>query len=159
MCLDWAHGCCLTMHWRAKTGTAIEIAGDSTKTVFEREVLPIMQQQEALWPADVQTYEAFELYAGLVQSRAFHMLSENWLTGLAQEGLPRLLQPTVSVNAPPDFGVFYSPCSLIHCELICCTAGVHNDLLLHWQAVSWHCEARQAEWQTVVMPPRLHAAV
>lgn len=68
------------------TGTAIEIAGDSTRTVFEREVLPVMQQQQQLWPADVQTYEAFELYAGLVQSRAFHMLSENWLTGLAQEG-------------------------------------------------------------------------
>ena len=50
-------------------------------------MLPIMQQQQQLWPADVQTFEAFELYAGLVQSRAFHMLSENWLTGLAQEGL------------------------------------------------------------------------
>lgn len=49
-----------------------------------------MYQQEQLWPADVQTYEAFELYAGLVQSRAFHMLSENWLTGLAQEGLAAL---------------------------------------------------------------------
>ena len=69
------------------TGTAIEIAGDSTKTVFQREVLPIMQQQQQLWPDDVQTYESFELYAGLVQSRAFHMLSENWLTGLAHEGL------------------------------------------------------------------------
>lgn len=79
---DLSH-CCLIC-----VGTAIEIAGDSTKTVFEREVLPIMQQQQQqLWPADVQTYDAFELYAGLVQSRAFHMLSENWLTGLAQEGL------------------------------------------------------------------------
>ena len=85
---------CLTMDQCASTGTAIEIAGDSTKAVFEREVLPIMQQQEQLWPADVQTYEAFELYAGLVQSRAFHMLSENWLTGLAQEGL--FLFPTNS---------------------------------------------------------------
>lgn len=84
------------MDWRASTGTAIEIAGDSTKTVFEREVLPIMQQQEQLWPADVQTYEAFELYAGLVQSRAFHMLSENWLTGLAQEGLPFLFTNPLS---------------------------------------------------------------
>lgn len=46
-----------------------------------------MQQQEKLWPGEVQTYEAFELYAGLVQSRAFHMLQENWITGSAQEGL------------------------------------------------------------------------
>ena len=91
------------MELRASTGTAIEIAGDSTKTVFEREVLPIMQQQEQLWPADVQTYEAFELYAGLVQSRAFHMLSENWLTGLAQEGLP-----FISRNTPLDFSNFAS---------------------------------------------------
>ncbi len=68
-------------------GTAIEIAGDSTQTVFEREVLPIMQQQEELWPAEVQTYDAFELHAGLVQSRAFHMLTENWITGFAQEGM------------------------------------------------------------------------
>jgi len=67
-------------------GTAIEIAGDSTKTVFEREVSPIMQQATHIWPAEVQTYEAFELHAGLVQSRAFHMLQENWITGSAQEG-------------------------------------------------------------------------
>ncbi|KAL3141212.1 hypothetical protein ABBQ38_003551 [Trebouxia sp. C0009 RCD-2024] len=78
-------------------GTAIEIAGDSTRTVFGREVLPIMQQQQQLWPPDVQTYEAFELYAGLVQSRAFHMLSENWLTGLAQEGVELYMLPAIDM--------------------------------------------------------------
>ncbi len=67
-------------------GTAIEIAGDSTRTVFEREVSPIMQQATHIWPAEVHTYEAFQLHAGLVQSRAFHMLQENWITGSAQEG-------------------------------------------------------------------------
>lgn len=46
-----------------------------------------MQQQTDLWPPDVQTLEAFEHYAGLVQSRAFHMLTENWITGSAQEGM------------------------------------------------------------------------
>jgi hypothetical protein len=45
-----------------------------------------MQQATDIWPAEVQTYEAFELHAGLVQSRAFHMLQENWITGSAQEG-------------------------------------------------------------------------
>lgn len=45
-----------------------------------------MQQAGELWPAEVQTFEAFELHAGLVQSRAFHMLQENWITGSAQEG-------------------------------------------------------------------------
>lgn len=69
-------------------------------TVFEREVVPIMQQQQQLWPADVQTYEAFELYAGLVQSRAFHMLSENWLTGLAQEGPPVFSTSPFFINQP-----------------------------------------------------------
>lgn len=67
-------------------GTAIEIGGDSTATVFQRELLPLMQAKQDLWPASVQTLEAFELYAGLVQSRAFHMLAENWITGSAQEG-------------------------------------------------------------------------
>ena len=46
-----------------------------------------MQEQSQLWPEDVQTYAAFEHYAGLVQSRAFHMLTENWITGAAQEGI------------------------------------------------------------------------
>ena len=68
-------------------GSAIEIGADSTQTVFQREVLPIMQEKPELWPAEVQTYEAFEHYAGLVQSRAFHMLTENWITGSAQEGM------------------------------------------------------------------------
>ena len=80
-------------------GTAIEIAGDSTRTVFEREVSPIMQQATHIWPAEAQTYEVFELHAGLVQSRAFHMLQENWITGSAQEGdlILRLLCSAVCV--------------------------------------------------------------
>ena len=86
-------------------GTAIEIGGDSTQTVYEREVLPIMQQQADLWPADVQTLEAFEHYAGLVQSRAFHMLTENWITGSAQEGMS-------STNKCNTTHVLYSTC---HC--------------------------------------------
>lgn len=76
------------MSWtQCIAGTAIEVGGDSTQTVFKREVLPIMQEQSQLWPANVQTYAAFEHYAGLVQSRAFHMLTENWITGSAQEGM------------------------------------------------------------------------
>ena len=55
-----------------------------------------MQQQPQLWPADVQSFTAFELYAGLVQSRAFHMLAENWITGSAKEGaLLKHLQPMI----------------------------------------------------------------
>ena len=46
-----------------------------------------MQQRQDLWPEDVQSLDSFETYAGLVQSRAFHMLTENWITGSAQEGL------------------------------------------------------------------------
>ncbi|DBB01093.1 hypothetical protein WJX77_011966 [Trebouxia sp. C0004] len=86
-------------------GTAIEIAGDSTRTVFEREVSPIMQQATHIWPAEVQTYEAFELHAGLVQSRAFHMLQENWITGSAQEGVELYMLPAIDMinhSTQPD---------------------------------------------------------
>jgi len=87
-------------------GTAIEIAGDSTRTVFEREVSPIMQQATHIWPAEVQTYEAFELHAGLVQSRAFHMLQENWITGSAQEGEHILWLLRSAVCVPSDTYIY-----------------------------------------------------
>lgn len=98
-CLICAGRC--ESEYALRAGTAIEIAGDSTRTVFEREVLPIMQQATDIWSAEVQTYEAFELYAGLVQSRAFHMLQENWITGSAQEGdlILRLLCSAVYVRS------------------------------------------------------------
>lgn len=98
-----------------------------------------MQQQEQLWPAGVQTYEAFELYAGLVQSRAFHMLSENWLTGLAQEGLTPFFTNLPSASNSPAFGKLVS-CSkvLVTCDLACCTADKGDDALLHRQSVSQH---------------------
>ena len=97
-------------------GTAIEIGGDSTQTVYEREVLPIMQQQTDLWPADVRTLEAFEHYAGLVQSRAFHMLTENWITGSAQEGISSTKQCNMTY-------VLHSSC---HC---------HSDSRPMWEAL------------------------
>ena len=39
-----------------------------------------------LWPASVASLEQFLRVAGLVQSRAFHMEAENWVTGTRQVG-------------------------------------------------------------------------
>ena len=97
------------------TGTAVEVAGHSTRTVFEREVLPIMNQQEELWPAHVRTYEAFELYAGLVQSRAFHMLQENWITGSAQEG-----KNNNAEKCSPPQSTDFSKSTLVSCCIPTC---------------------------------------
>ena len=51
------------------------------------EALPAScKARPALWPPPVQAYPTFQRMAGLVQSRSFHMLKQNWVTGAASEG-------------------------------------------------------------------------
>lgn len=52
--------------------------------MFQREVLPRMQGKPELWPSPYNTLPEFLTAAALVQSRAFHMESNNWVTGAHQ---------------------------------------------------------------------------
>lgn len=47
---------------------------------------PVLEQRHDLWPPASCDFEAFVYAAGMVQSRAFHMKKENWITGEAVEG-------------------------------------------------------------------------
>lgn len=78
--------CCFAASVLCSAGTSIEREGSPAQSVFQLEALPAMQAQPALWPPSVQGYAAFERMAGLVQSRTFHMLRQNWVTGAASEG-------------------------------------------------------------------------
>ena len=68
-------------------GTSIEGCGKaSAKREFQGKAKPVMQRRRDLWPAKTCGFTAFLYAAGLVQSRAFHMQQQNWITGEAAEG-------------------------------------------------------------------------
>ncbi|KAG1673647.1 hypothetical protein FOA52_013311 [Chlamydomonas sp. UWO 241] len=77
-------------------GTTIE---DSTSPsdVYERDVKPRLLARPDLWPAPHATLEEFLRVAGLVQSRAFHMESENWVTGTRTSGTRLYLIPAIDM--------------------------------------------------------------
>ena len=62
------------------------MAADDTppQPVYVREILPRVTARPDLWPASTNGYEAFLRAASAVQSRAFHMVAENWVTGAKQ---------------------------------------------------------------------------
>ncbi|KAK9818347.1 hypothetical protein WJX72_011060 [[Myrmecia] bisecta] len=94
------HSCLLrwTAEQRAElAGTTIEDNGHSVEALFEASVLPSLQARPDLWPAEQITYAAFQQAASLVQSRAFHMQQENWLTGQTQEGEELYMLPAIDM--------------------------------------------------------------
>ncbi|KAG2432473.1 hypothetical protein HXX76_008818 [Chlamydomonas incerta] len=83
------------LNWSAQEkkdleGTALEEQGpDPAADAFERHVAPIVAARRDLWPAQQGKGEGeaagdlalFLRAAGLVQSRAFHLEAENWVSG------------------------------------------------------------------------------
>lgn len=68
----------------ADAGTSIQHAGRTLQQVYEKEVAPRTQGRPDVWPPGSCGFESFQAAADLVQSRAFHMLAENWVTGSKQ---------------------------------------------------------------------------
>jgi hypothetical protein len=75
---------------RLLIGTSIEDKGKSPEEIFEADIAPILDARPDLWPSGGGTgrYESFRHAAEMVQSRAFHMKAENWVTGDVQVGGP-----------------------------------------------------------------------
>jgi hypothetical protein len=82
-----------------QAGTSLESSGRSIQEIFESDIAPKLQAAPAeLFPAGAISYEAFRRAADMVQTRAFHMKADNWLTGASQvcaaraivAGVPRL---------------------------------------------------------------------
>jgi hypothetical protein len=63
-------------------------------------VNPIMQQRRKLWPPKACSFKAYLHAAGMVQSRAFHLQQDNWVTGESIEGALLLLR-SAPRHAPP----------------------------------------------------------
>lgn len=78
------------------TGTSIEFKGRETQAVFDEEVVPVISKQPDLWPPAYASFDHFKRAADLVQTRAFHMMAENWVTGVTQVGVTCV--PTNTVN-------------------------------------------------------------
>jgi len=80
-------------------GTSIEdpTGGASTQGTFDKEVAPKMQERPDLWPAPFNSFAQFCRAAGLVQSRAFHMVEENWVLNTRQEGTDLYLIPAIDM--------------------------------------------------------------
>ena len=70
-------------------GTEIEDRTEGgTRGLYEAEVRPVLDARPSMWGPGERWcgYEAFMRAAGLVQSRSFHVNTENWLTGQRTEG-------------------------------------------------------------------------
>ncbi len=67
-------------------GTTLEslTTEESAEKVFQREIVPRMLATPELFPAPYNTLKQFLRVAGLVQSRAFHLEAQNWVTGSHQ---------------------------------------------------------------------------
>eukprot|EP00775_Hariotina_reticulata_P004804 gene4805-5052_t len=84
------------MNWSPKeqallTGTSLGAERQQhIQDVFQRDILPLLQEQPDLFPPSCLTYEHFRRAADLVQTRAFHMKADNWVTGTSQESTDEL---------------------------------------------------------------------
>ena len=54
--------------------------------VFRKQILPIVRQRPDLWPGEWGDLERFIWAAGNVQTRAFHLQKENFVTGESTSG-------------------------------------------------------------------------
>lgn len=70
-------------HPHTTAGTTIEDKGKTPEEIFESDIAPLVAARPDLWPA-AGGYPLFRRAAELVQSRAFHMRAENWVTGAVQ---------------------------------------------------------------------------
>jgi len=87
------------------TGTSLQSTGRSIQEIFEESILPRPAGSASAVPASCLTYDSFRRAADLVQTRAFHMTSNNWLTGATQVGNPRAIaaQKGMTIGEWPVF--------------------------------------------------------
>jgi hypothetical protein len=52
--------------------------------VFQTQVVPVLKDKPELFPPPYNSYEHFRRAVDLTQTRAFHMVQENWVTGAAE---------------------------------------------------------------------------
>ncbi|KIY93172.1 hypothetical protein MNEG_14792 [Monoraphidium neglectum] len=94
-------GCLIT--WppedrRLLAGTTIEDKAKSPEEVYAAEIAPLLAPRPDLWPP-AAGYGLFRRAAEVVQTRAFHMRAENWVTGAVQDSLEQLyLIPAMDVS-------------------------------------------------------------
>lgn len=68
-------------------GTIIEKeATTDLRKVYNRYIEPILQKHPGLWQGRAASFSAFQNMCGIVQSRAFHLQADNWLTGVSDAG-------------------------------------------------------------------------
>ena len=64
----------------------LEGSKESAASVFEREVAPLLAAHPSVWPPAACGAAAFGWACGMVGSRAFHLVKENWITAAKSEG-------------------------------------------------------------------------
>lgn len=86
-------------------GTSLETQGRSIRDIFEADIAPRLRQAPQVFPEASLAYEAFRRAADLVQTRAFHMKADNWLTGASQVGLWRVLRGVMGRGVTREKGL------------------------------------------------------
>jgi hypothetical protein len=79
-------------------GTPLEgaaLLGERAEAAFARDAAPLLAAHPAVWPAAACGPAAFAWAAAAVQTRSFHLESENWVTGARAEGAAQFLIPGV----------------------------------------------------------------
>ena len=77
--------CCLSAAGYCHIGTSIEDKGlSSAEEVFKSQVQPVVEGSSELFPPPYNNYNHFRRAVDLTQTRAFHMVKENWVTGAAE---------------------------------------------------------------------------
>jgi hypothetical protein len=72
-------------------------ADDPAAAVHAREVSPLCASRPDVWPPAACGAAAFEWAMGMVQSRAFHLVADNWLTRAREEGAALYLIPAIDM--------------------------------------------------------------
>ncbi|GBF94957.1 hypothetical protein Rsub_07458 [Raphidocelis subcapitata] len=71
-------------------GTSLEDKGRDAQSVFASDIAPMLAARPDLWPPAKAGYAEFQRAAEMVQTRAFHMKEENWVTGAVTEAVEQL---------------------------------------------------------------------
>jgi len=65
--------------------------------VYIKDILPVVQAHPDVWPPDCCGLKDFEWALGSVQTRAFHLQANNWLTGAVSDGSQLYLIPGIDM--------------------------------------------------------------
>ena len=64
---------------------------ESPAEMYAQQVEPLLLQHPEVWPPAACGSDAFEFCCGMVQSRAFHLVKDNWVTRIQSHGEGRPL--------------------------------------------------------------------